>query len=556
MEHSKVRMHSHLKYALVYFLVFCTVGIGSPHDNYLGPDQIQVLSADTTIAECEEEIRDLKSDPNWLEHLYDPILITNEQVRNKISQYKNIYQCLGNQSEPLTMEQELIYALTGYFLIFVDGLYSNPEGREFYLVDLASVDDPAIERMRRELDIPPPRGYVFVNLFNSRNDMPGPIGEAFQNNNVAGVTMFTRYIAVLDETKSTWYETALRNQSLPATISHELVHSYVNSSVGWEQISDLPSWFHEGIAIYYSNSGENRAVVTPNFTLRTTPPPEYRQYDLNFKFLEVMYGESSLQEKISRAISMADHRVLLEDLQINNADELARSAIEWQQNRYQLRIFAGLIILVGSAYLIISGNYAKIPVPASRCQACGRFYWLWDKSQLHSYSPPRRTWIDGNLGSEYPFSIHAHKLCQACAKSSDEIWRNYQSRIQHEIEISYNKAKKVYRKWLMDAPQISTPLKNGDEELDFTNALEVFINASLLSVYSHVWLPSSIKYEFTQRIYHLCEDLIHNPPGTYINVLKAIVTSPHHHEQNTTGSIYKTSGGRIVIVWNLMQKSG
>lgn len=146
-----------------------------------------------------------------------------------------------------------------------------------------------------------------------------------------------RYIAVLAEEKSTWPRQALQSQTLPETISHELVHAYINATLGLRGL-DLPKWYHEGIAVYFSGSGKGHTIVTPNFTISTTPPEEYRQYSTNFEYLEAQLGREQLLGYIKLSVEQADPSALYKDLGIANEQVLFARAMAWRQQRLFVKV--------------------------------------------------------------------------------------------------------------------------------------------------------------------------------------------------------------------------
>jgi len=497
--------------------------------------------------DCSQLIAELKSKPDWLDRLYDPILKTNKDVVRTTEEYSKIFDCLIKSQNDLSDEERQILRLTGYFLMFVDGLYSNPGGRHLELIDLGTVDDPAVSKFTQEVDIPAPEGFVFVNLFDSVDSMPEPIREIFSVRNVAGVTVFSRYIAVLDEKKSTWYEQALKSQVLPTTISHELIHAYVNSAIGIDAYSEIPTWFHEGVAIYFSNSGENRAVITPNFTLYITPPADYQQYALNFKYLEHELGTDLFLSRIQEVIETRSIGSLFVNMPFNSEDELPLFAASWQQQNHQSRLIAGTIILLIVAYFIFSGQVSEIPLPVKRCQGCGRIFPVWQNSHLREYHPPYRLWKEGTEGPQYPYSIHATLVCQSCIDRSSEINEIYASRIRGEIQLDSEIASVTYDKWLSSAPVLD-PDKDPPLKVTKGKMITYFTQAALLTKYSPVWLDTSIQYEFSDIACINKQDMISTPPPSYTDVLQ-LINPPNPDQTQILGSVYQTIDHFFVIDW-------
>ena len=508
----------------------------------------EIPSQNDEVRDCQPLIDELKRAPDWETQLYDPVISTPEQLEDRIRTYEEIYSCLSQSALPLSAEQQSILRLTGFFLIFTDGLYAAEGGSTLDIVDLSVVDDPAIQRIRDQAGVPAPPGYVFVRSYASREAMPLPIRQIYEELNLAGVTMFTRYIAVLDEKKSTWPERALQVQSLPRTISHELVHTYVNSNLGIDEINRLPTWYHEGLAIYFSHSGENQAIITPNFTLYTTPPPDYIQYDLNFKFLEANLGRELLFEKIRQSIADGEARILLEGLDIKNESELPGRALAWKAEQEQIRTVGGTAVLLIVAYLLISGRLNQIPSPAASCEACGSIYWLWNKSKLHKHSPPVRIWIEGDRGAEYPYSKHVHQVCQQCSTDSQELRNAYEKRMLRELASAREQANRVYHAWLQFAPLHADQSDQNITLLPIEEAQKNFTETALATKYSPPWQKDAAAFEFvgSSRADEL--DFIISAPAGYKDVVQAI--SPSSDTRlNLLGSVAKNLAGDIIIIW-------
>jgi len=499
--------------------------------------------------DCQSLIDELKTDSDWLTQLYDPIIYDPEELGGRINVYGEIFNCLNQVEGQLSDEQQSILRLTGFFLIFADGLYATEGGSTLQLVDLSKVDDPGIVRIRDQAGVPPPPGYVFVRTYASREAMPLPIRQIYEDLNVAGVTMFTRYIAVLDETKANWPERALQAQSLPRTISHELVHTYVNSNLGVEAINTLPTWYHEGIAIYFSHSGENQAIITPNFTLYTTPPPDYVQYELNFKYLEAIFGKSQLLERIRISIDQGVSSLIVEDLDITSDDQLPARALAWQAEQDQVRTLGGTIVLLIIAYLVISGqaNQLRLLNPTASCEACGSIFWLWNKSKLHQHSPPLRVWLEGDFGPEYPYSIHVHQVCQDCLERSQKMKQVYESRMQKEYSDDAERAVNIYQDWLNQAPSFYDSADQNTQTFTIDNAIELFINAALGTKYSPPWHNIQSTFEFIEEDPENEQDFIVTPPTRYRLAIQRI-ENLHRTQLKIKGSVYKTPT-EIVIVW-------
>ncbi len=336
----------------------------SPASANLGETAIISLNEETiTPPGCEGIIEQFTADLDWYERLVNPILKTPQEVAERFDVYSQVHACLDDYTGPLPGNRLQIKTLVEYFLLFTEGVLEPEAESALVLADLKQSDDPAIQQIRDEAGIPPPEGKIFVRYYASREEMPALVRRAFENEDVAGVTILKRYVAILDEEKATWPQQALQNQTLPTTISHELVHAYLNSSPGSQAIG-APDWYHEGIAIYFSRSGEGHSIITPELTVSTTPPKEYQQYDNNFKYLEAKLGRKGLVEKIRISLEQADPAVLYRDLGIADEQELFERASTWQRQWIFIRagVFVAVVVLI--LWIVISR------MPEVRCVNC------------------------------------------------------------------------------------------------------------------------------------------------------------------------------------------
>lgn len=305
-------------------------------------------ASDLTPTECKELFAQFTADPDWFSHLINPDLSSPEEVSQRLTEIAPIYACLGREKGALSQDWVTLQRLSEYFLLFAGDLSHSGDESALILTSLEQSDDPAIVKIRDQVGIPPPEGLIFVRFYSSRNAMPALIKQAFKNEDVAGATFLMRYIAVLDEEKSTWPEEALQRQTLPKTISHELVHAYINSTLGINGMN-LPRWYHEGLAIYFSGSGESHTIITPDLKVSTTPPKEYEGYKTNFEFLEATLGREELLARIRASVEQANPAVLYQDLGISDDQELITQASAWQQRRYLARtgVFILVVVLIG-----------------------------------------------------------------------------------------------------------------------------------------------------------------------------------------------------------------
>jgi transcription elongation factor Elf1 len=323
-------------------------------------------SADLLIQDqCSLDLEPLTNGDITVEQLRNPILTSQTEINQRVDLYSNMYDCLDEGNSTLLEEdRKKFQTLLGYFLIFAGGLGTSADETTLDLVSLASSTDPGVAKIRDEAGIEAPDGYVFVRSYASREAMPGLVRRAFESPEVAGVTILSRYIAVLAEDKKTWPQRALQLQTLPETASHELIHAYVNSTLGQSKLG-LPAWFSEGLAIYFSGSEKVHTIVTPNFTISNSSTEDYQRYDTTFKFLEASHGRERLLELINLSIQEADPSILYQDLDISDDQVLVSLAVAWSQQRNNLA--RGGIIIVALIAALLLWRLA----PEYNCPNCG-----------------------------------------------------------------------------------------------------------------------------------------------------------------------------------------
>jgi len=196
--------------------------------------------------------------------------------------------------------------------------FTAPEdlpGEQHQVVDFAASRDKALRRLREETGLPPPPGGAIVRLYAAESKMPEAIRELFAEN-MAGFTRGCRFVVVCQEGRS--------QASLHDTISHELTHAYILSSLGTGG-DKLPLWFHEGVALHFADN-KPQYISHTEFGERHVEfaTKDYNDYRLAFRYLASTLGkkrlgqlireaveEGSAGEPLSRAIGAASYQTLL-----------------------------------------------------------------------------------------------------------------------------------------------------------------------------------------------------------------------------------------------------
>lgn len=203
-----------------------------------------------------------------------------------------------------------------------------PEAPGLERVDLAATDDPAVRRLREDVGLRAPEGFVFVRYFPGREVLPAVLAPAFEPPETRAVTIGGRFVAILTRSALT---VAAGKTALDRTLSHELVHAYLNAGWDWSDGGPtFPSWFHEGMAIHFSGSGQaDVGVGLGGGLVRVSPTPEYEYYERAFLYLEDMLGREAFYRAIRESVSARDATVLLRAAGVDSYPDLDRKAGLW-----------------------------------------------------------------------------------------------------------------------------------------------------------------------------------------------------------------------------------
>lgn len=208
------------------------------------------------------------------------------------------------------------------------------EGGSFKIVDFGSSSDKAISRLRDRVLIPPPKGGAILRIYEDKSVMPRSIAKLFSKD-TGGLTIWSRFIAIFKENKSL--------DQLNDVISHELVHAYISSYLGSDR-DKLPRWFHEGVALYLSDSKDTYSYRTGmNTQMVSWSPRDYADYRLSFRYLDSKLGKPGLNQFIREAVVGKDaEQALYSTARLASYSELLTAANRWRIN---WQIFYAAIIL-------------------------------------------------------------------------------------------------------------------------------------------------------------------------------------------------------------------
>ncbi len=195
---------------------------------YLGAPTIP----QSETVDCTRLIQQLQAEPDWLDKLADPVINSDNEHKQRYGFYSLVYECLRQQPGSLSDDLQAAYLLTAYYLTFLEQAPDTLHNSLLWIVDPATFPDPALERLRSEVGLKPPPGRFYLRLYPSRLDLPLAVQSIFDNQNAFGVTILSRYIAVVVIDSIGWKGDQSVDAETGGTISHELVHAFVNASVG------------------------------------------------------------------------------------------------------------------------------------------------------------------------------------------------------------------------------------------------------------------------------------------------------------------------------------
>jgi hypothetical protein len=222
----------------------------------------------------------------------------------------------------------------------------------------SEITDKIVTRFRDDIGITPPPGFVFIKSFYRNGDyldVPNQIFDLASQRELQGISIKDRYIVVFVKPESDNLLRAGRQNELRKTISHELVHAYVKSSISQNGSRNLPTWFHEGTAIYFSGSGGDTVLMDSWGNEQSFSDPEdYESYRLAFKYIESRIGRNQFDGLIKAAIETGNTNIILESVGAKSFGELENFARQWDMIRTVFsRVLIGMPIVFFLLWLVI-----------------------------------------------------------------------------------------------------------------------------------------------------------------------------------------------------------
>jgi hypothetical protein len=282
----------------------------------------QALAPATAVPSTCPEILDWIDGGAGFEFVVNPIASSLDDVRDLYAEFSLIRECVdafGATSDRLRIAAPYLDLFMSFLAPVRETL---PDALE--LVDLLETRDPGVRRLREEVGLRAPEGRIFIRYFPDVSAMPPAVQDAFEDPETRGVTIGTRYVAMLANRSTT-------ADAIETTLTHELVHAFLNARLGARLFSEsFPGWFHEGMAITFSGSGRPHVALDPGGRrLMTIPTLEYERYERVFVFLENRLGTDAFRRAIRESVEAADAGILLSLSGFDTYETAAERADLW-----------------------------------------------------------------------------------------------------------------------------------------------------------------------------------------------------------------------------------
>jgi hypothetical protein len=234
--------------------------------------------------------------------------------------------------------------LAADFVAFVDPASPGRLDR----MPFRDLKDPAALRLRYEVGLAPPAGFLFMRHYLTSRGMPPVVARKFaRHDNAAAMTIICRYVAIAArlESQGSWAWSS--PQAVQDAISHEIVHAYINSLLEPAAAVRFPTWFHEGCAVYYGGN--------PGWEVTQ----EYRRYLGIFQYIAAAKGEDGLAGFVRTAVQSRSLGEALRSIGHPSQETLLRNAKQWQAKvRLKSQAAAAVLVVVIAIAIIALGRRA------------------------------------------------------------------------------------------------------------------------------------------------------------------------------------------------------
>jgi hypothetical protein len=375
------------------FLILVVLSASLLTQTLFAQAQVNQQAEATVLESPDQSLSQRLSDPQFYEEIANPSLSSKEEVKERITTYEALLDELNRflaspprKPEPgLKTKAEQAISLLTRFLDFT----KDTEAREIIFIGdrliinlpreldqsskhrvktiIEEKHEATMKKWKARVNLPLSPGFIFVKLYERRDEMArdyqlGP--------ETAGVAFPCRYIAIAlpypDEQLWGRMKQFFIQEEFKQTVAHEFVHSFCHTAVGFQHARDLPRWFQEGFALYFS--GERRlrtAIEGPGgVTIRDVgSTEEYQEFKGLFQFILEKYGEEVLYAFVKT--SLREHSVdkaLAEVLHLSGKAGLVAAAADWsgEKRKFQERAIFTVACLALLVLGLFRGRWANV----------------------------------------------------------------------------------------------------------------------------------------------------------------------------------------------------
>jgi hypothetical protein len=199
-----------------------------------------------------------------------------------------------------------------------------------------------------------PKGYIYVWFLADADEMR----EEFQvGETTRAFTLPSRFIVIPYSISSRLREAlwdsgvdmsdpeverrlkAFLDEGFKETLTHELIHAFMTSSMGWKAGTALPTWFTEGLALWMSRARDVKLT------------DDYRDYLRIFEFLRMKYGNRETMRLAEEVVQHKNLEKTLANLRFpSGEDGLLAAARQWRVRRERAQ-YVLIVLLLAVASL-------------------------------------------------------------------------------------------------------------------------------------------------------------------------------------------------------------